>query len=517
MAGKNDILATAGVDLSAFEAGIAKLTSRLDAVEKSGSKAASGIEKVDKTANKLKNIQTAQAFSSALLGIASNAGVAASAVSELNASSGIGGSSPLLKTFSAISDAAANIPGAVGIIASGVSAATAQIAQSFTVLNKYQGLARKDGISTKSAIEKEIALQKEFIDAQNTAFAAAHHLFGAQTQNEEALANMRASNSSQFGVQSKKEVALIKDKTAGAAERLSLMQVEQERQQNISDLNAELQNQFSGGVMDKDALKVRDAVLNKINAEAESKKKILAVAETTEKSETDLSNIIAKRDVTLGSQLTIIEATGAAVERQLAEIEKQGLGQTKQAADLRAELNEQVLAKQNYYYINGKDLEQQKLITKQIEAQAAGNKKLAALAQIRAQFELQIADAIRQGNAPKAKELAKQQAAAELGAKAADLRKTPQERQAERKEQAENNRLERLVNAREKDKADRRRRGAFDATDSADFTSPAAEKARKEFADRNEKRLLAAGKGAIDRANNFQAKVLNVGELKNAP
>ena len=515
MAGKNDILASAGVDLSDFDKGIAKLTSRLDAVEKAGSKAASGIDKVDKTANKLKNIQTAQAFSSALLGIADNAGVAASAVSELNASSGIGGASPLLKTFSAISDAAANIPGAVGIIASGISAATAQIASSFTVLNKYQGLARKDGISTKSAIEKEIELQKEFIAAQNTAFAAAHHLFGAQTDNEETLSNMREANSSQFSIQSKKEIALIKDKTAGAAERLSLMQVEQERQQNISDLNAELQKQFSGGVMDKDALKLRDAVLNKINAEAESKKKTLTVSEAQEKTEYSIASVTSKRDFTLGSQLSIIEETLSAADRNLNVITEQGLLETKIGADAKVRQNEALLAKQNFYYQNGKDLEQQKLITKQIEAQAAGNKKLAALAQIRAQFELQIADAIRQGNAPKAKELANQQAAAELGARAADLRKTPQERQADRKAQAENDRLDKLVNAREKDKENRRRRGAFDQTDSNDFKSPSAEKARKEFAARNEKRILAAGAGAIDRVQNFQAQVLNVQQLKN--
>jgi hypothetical protein len=282
-------------------------------------------------------------------------------------------------------------------------------------------------------------------------------------------------------------------------------------------------------------------VLNKINAEAESKKKILAVAETTEKSETDLSNIIAKRDVTLGSQLTIIEATGTAVERQLAEIEKQGLGQTKQAADLRAELNEQVLAKQNYYYINGKDLEQQKLITAQINAQAAGNKKLAALAQIRAQFELQIADAIRQGNAPKAKELANQQAAAELGVRAADIRKNPQQRAQEVKEQQAQGLAERTANARDKDikaRADAIRKskrkddpslfnekeGRFKTddellgrTDSTNRKSKADEKARQEFADRNEKRLLDAGKDAINKANNFQAENFIAGKIMNAP
>lgn len=598
MAGKNDILATAGVDLSAFEAGIAKLTSRLDAVEKSGSKAASGIEKVDKTANKLKNIQTAQAFSSALLGIANNAGVAASAVSELNASSGIGGSSPLLKTFSAISDAAANIPGPVGIIASGVSAATAQIAQSFTVLNKYQGLARKDGISTKSAIEKEVALQKEFIDAQNTAFAAAHHLFGAQTQNEEALANMRASNSSQFEVQSKKEVALIKDKTAGAAQRLSLMQVEQERQQNISDLNAELQNQFSGGVMDKDALKVRDAALNKINAEAEAKKKILSVSEAQEKSEVSLNQSASVRGVTmsdaieaqtsyqteLNAQLKIAQGLFAANSVQVTSLEKalhesalavdainfaqeqnltsakgnnealektitgdksavasakekaayeiarnqaikdgnddllgqvdiqhdlstkqigidekneqtqksllrkkQQIGITQQdhLKDLDAELyaaqeslrisndagqqgtviNEQLKEAAHQKakalvlgQLALKDQERQANLEKDAAVQQqAGNQKLTTLAQIRAQYEVQITQAIREGRIEVAKQLTAQKQIAELEAKIADFQKTPQQRQDELKEQQKHDQAQGTVISRQQDREARAR------------------------------------------------------------
>lgn len=517
MAGKNDILATAGVDLSAFEAGIAKLTSRLDAMEKAGSKAAGGIDKVAKSTNSLKNIQVAQAYSNAIMEVATSAGVATSAVSNLSKSVGIGEDFPLLKGFAAVSDIASNIPGQIGLIASGISLLIDTAARGIVVEKKYQELAQKGSYTTQSALEKEIALEKAKIDESNTLFANLHHKFGYETQQERQISAQRRNNAADLEKQSKKEIELIKDKTAGAEARIALAEIEKKKNQEIADVNSELQKQFSGGQLDEGALKVRDAITSKIEAEANSKKKILAVSEATEKSETNLANIVAKRDVTLNSQLSIIEATSDAISAQLAEVEKQGLGQTKQAADLRVKLNEQFIAKQNFYYLNGKDLEQQKLITKQIDAQMAGNKKLAALAQIRAQFELQIADAIRQGNAPKAKELAKQQAAAELGARAQDLGKTPQQRAAERKEQAENNRLQRLVNAREKDRHDRRARGAYAQKDSNDFTSKAAEKARKEFAERNAPRILAAGKEAIDRANNFQAKVLNVEELKNAP
>jgi len=515
MAGKNDILASAGVDLAAFEKGIDALTSRLDAVEKAGSNAAGGIEKVSKATNSLRNIQIAQAYSNAIMEVATSAGVATSAVSNLSKSVGIGGDFALLKGFAAVSDIASHIPGQIGLIASGMSVLIDTAARGIVIEKKYQELAQKGSFTTQGALEKEIALQQEQIDERNTLYHGLHNLIKGQTQQELQIASQRKNNASELEKQSKKEIALIGDKTAGAEARIALSEIEKKKNQDIADVNSELQKQFKGGQMDAGALKVRDAIVSKIEAEAASKKKILAVSEAQEKAETDLSNIVAKRDVTLGSQLTIIEATGNAIDAQLKEAEKQGLEAP--SADLRASLNEQLIAKQNFYYLNGKDLEQQRLITKQIEAQAAGNKKLAALAQIRAQFELQIADAIRQGNAPKAKELAKQQAAAELGARGADIRKTPQERADERKEQVEQGRAERLINARDKDAADRRRRGARNQIDSNDFTSKAAEKARKQFADRNAPRLLADAKKAEAQANNFKAEKLVVGELKNAP
>jgi hypothetical protein len=512
MAGKNDILATAGLDLSAFEAGIAKLTSRLDAVEKAGSKAASGIEKVDKSASRLANIQVADHFVNALGQIAGKGGQAAQALGAMDLSvakndfSGTGiAAAGMAANLGRTIDVVSALPGAIGVAGKAIGTVSGIMSEATIRNNAFADTMNRASASTAGFLEQSqrlAALQTEEIQT------------GGDAGKLESLASARDRAAKGYAEQTEKQIALEKDLTAGGQQRLATEIEIKQAAQKIADLRA---SQTVQGVVSDAGEKIVKAGTEEINAQLQLRKKVLAVSETQEKSETDLSNIVAKRDVALGSQLTIIEATGSAVERQLAEIEKQGLGQTKQAADLRAKLNEQLLARQNFYYINGKDLEQQKLITAQINAQAAGNKKLAALAQIRAQFELQIADAIRQGNAPKAKELAKQQAAAELGAKAADLRKTPQERQTERKEQAANDKAERLVNARERDKENRRKRGAYNQTDSNDFTSPAAAKARKEFADRNEKRLLAAGQGAIDRANNFQAKVLNVGELKNAP
>jgi len=487
-------------------------------VEKSGSKAASGIEKVGKSTNALKNIQVFDHVVSALGQIASGGGVAANAMKQLDeraAFNNFGGAADNMAKFGAVAgntiDVFSRMPGRLGAIAAVGQIVATNITDQTQAYKAFSAEQKHVAYTTDAMIAKDV----KYAETQKE--LAKLNLLYNQNDNRtiNAITEARKQNAVAFEEQAKKEKDAVSDTTAGASARLSMLDVETERLQKISDLKANLSG--PGGKLSVGKEGMFSLGSAKINAEAEAKKKILSVSEVQEKSETDLSNIIAKRDVTLGSQLTIIEATGAAVDRQLAEIEKQGLGQTKQAADLRAELNEQVLAKQNFYYLNGKDLEQQKLITAQINAQAAGNKKLAALAQIRAQFELQIADAIRQGNAPKAKELAKQQAAAELGARVEDIRKTPQQRAQERKEQQEQGRAQQLVNAREKDKEDRRRRGAFNAKDSNEFTSPAAARAEKEFAARNEKRLLAAGKGAIDRANNFQAKVLNVGELKNAP
>jgi hypothetical protein len=547
MAGKNDILATAGVDLSAFEAGIAKLTSRLDAVEKSGSKAASGIEKVGKSTNALKNIQVFDHVVSALGQIASGGGVAANAMKQLDeraAFNNFGGAADNMAKFGAVAgntiDVFSRMPGRLGAIA-----AVGQIVAT-NITDQTQAY------KALSAEQKHVAHTTDAMIAKDVKYAetqkelAKLHLLYNQNDNRtiDAITEARKQNAVAFEEQAKKEKDAISDTTAGASARLSMLDVETERLQKISDLKANLSG--PGGKLSVGKEGMFSLGSDKINAEAEAKKKILSVSEVQEKSETKLSNIVAKRDVTYDSQLSVIKDTGNAIGEVLAEVERQGLGQTSQAAELRVKLNENLLAYKELKYTAGKDLEQQKLITAQINAQAAGNKKLAALAQIRAQFELQIADAIRQGNGARAKELAMQQAMAELQAKADDFLKTPQERQKEKKEQQERNRglrgaagrefgklspeeqqkerekrqkeqQEKRDKKAETDKGNSGKKGAYGRVDSNDFTSKPTQEAVKEFQDRAAKANIAAGNAALNQAGNFQAEKLTVGELKNAP
>lgn len=546
MAGKNDILATAGVDLSAFEAGIAKLTSRLDAVEKSGSRAASGIEKVAKSSNALKNIQIAQAYSNAIMEVATSAGVATSSVSNLSKSVGIGGDFALLKGFAAVSDIASHIPGQIGLIASGMSVLIDTAARGIVIEKKYQELAQKGSFTTQGALEKEIALQQEQIDERNTTYHELHNLIVGQTDQELQIASQRKNNASELEKQSKKEVDSISDRSAGAEERLALLESEKKKNQEIAEVNASLQKQFQGGQMDEGSLKVRDAITEKITEEANKRESSLKISEAQSIQEVSLNNAIAGRTVTLQSQFDVITAQTTAETEQLKVIEAQAHVDEKLRAEKKKAINELKISYSNLQYSSGKDLEQQKLITAQINAQAAGNQKLSALAQIRAQFELQIADAIRQGNGARAKELAMQQAMAELQAKADDFLKTPQERQKEKKDQQERNRGLRGAAAREfgklspkeqqqerekrqkkqqeerdkkaeSDKGNSGKKGEYGRTNSNDFTSKPTEEIVKEFQDRVAKANLDAGRDALNRVGNFQAQSLTVKDFKNAP
>ena len=591
MAGKNDILASAGVDLSDFDKGIAKLTSRLDAVEKAGSKAASGIERVDKSAARLANIAVADKFVQGLQLISSGGSEATRALAQLDTRAALGnlseGAANMAK-FNQVGgmflDFASKVPGYVGVIATAGQSVVKSFVDQTIAARSANAEFQKKAFTVDAVIAKEQKYQALTVAFQKVRIA------NNDQDNEfiKATAKARDVNSKTFEQQTNKELKAADNLSAGAELRLAALDVEKDRQQKIADLKAANTPEGTQGEMGDAAKRIVASETKKINLEAKGKLRIIALSQQQERSEATLNTAASKRgiliddqiekqqtekaelekqlkvaesgysknstqvtgikkllqqnllttreiektkdlsdadlitnealatrNVTLTSQLEIIDSQISAEGKKLATLEKQDQVDKYAVARQKAAVQAALLQKQEFYYQNGKDLEQQKLITAQIEAQAAGNKKLAALAQIRAQFELQIGEAIRQGNKPKARELANQQAAAELGARAADLRKTPQERQADRKAQAENDRLDRLVNAREKDKENRRRRGAFDQIDSNDFKSPSAERARKENAARNAPRIEAAAKAANIQAQNFQANVLNVQQLKN--
>jgi hypothetical protein len=89
--------------------------------------------------------------------------------------------------------------------------------------------------------------------------------------------------------------------------------------------------------------------------------------------------------------------------------------------------------------------------------QQAGNQKLTTLAQIRAQYEVQITQAIREGRIEVAKQLTAQKQIAEVEAKIADLQKTPQQRAQDLKEQQKHDQAQGTVISRQQDREARAR------------------------------------------------------------
>lgn len=599
MAGKNDILATAGVDLSAFEEGIAKLTSRLDAVEKSGSRAADGVDKVAKSTNALKNIQVFDHVVSALGQIASGGGVAANAMKQLDeraAFNNFGGAADNMAKFGAVAgntiDVFSRMPGRLGAIAAVGQIVATNITDQTQAYKAFSAEQKHVAHTTDAMIAKDVqyaATQKEL---------AKLHLLYNQNDNRtiNAITEARKQNAVAFKKQAKKEKDAVSDTTAGASARLSMLHVETERLQKISDLKANLSGPSGKLSVGKEGMFSLGSA--KINAEAEAKKKILSLSELQEKSEVSLNQSASVRGVTmsdaieaqtsyqteLNAQLKIAQglfaansvhvtslkkalhesvlavneinfaqeqnltsakgnndaleksitgdksAVASAKEKVAYEIarnqaikdgnddllaqvdiqhdlsrkqigidekneqtqkgllgKKQQIGITQQdhLKDLDAELyaaqellrtsndagqqgtvlNEQL---KEAAHQKAKALELAHFALKDQEKQAhlaqdaavqqqAGNQKLTALAQIRAQYEVQITQAIREGRVEVAKQLAAQKLIAEVEAKISDLQKTPQQRAQDLKEQQKHDQAQGTVISRQNDREARAR------------------------------------------------------------
>jgi len=141
-----------------------------------------------------------------------------------------------------------------------------------------------------------------------------------------------------------------------------------------------------------------------------------------------------KTDVSLESQLRILLAETNVLADQIALSEKQNGVNSIATLQLRAQSHERTMAYNN--------IEHQILMTQRaannatagMAAQIGNTKLIADLTKTRLDFELKIAQAIHERRNDVADELRKQQAIAELEARAADLLKTPKEKAAEDKE-----------------------------------------------------------------------------------
>jgi hypothetical protein len=141
-----------------------------------------------------------------------------------------------------------------------------------------------------------------------------------------------------------------------------------------------------------------------------------------------------KTDVSLESQLNILLAESNVLADQIALSEKQNGVNSIATLQLRAQAHERKMAYDN---IEHQILMMQRAAnnaTANMASEMGNTKIIADLTKTRLDFELKIAQAVREKRNDVADELRKQQALAELQARAADLLKSPKEKAAEDKE-----------------------------------------------------------------------------------
>jgi hypothetical protein len=141
-----------------------------------------------------------------------------------------------------------------------------------------------------------------------------------------------------------------------------------------------------------------------------------------------------KTDVSLESQLRILLAETNVLADQIALSEKQNGVNSIATLQLRAQAHERKMAYDN---IEHQILMMQRAAnnaTANMASEMGNTKIIADLTKTRLDFELKIAQAVRERRDDVADELRKQQALAELQARAADLLKSPKEKAAEDKE-----------------------------------------------------------------------------------
>jgi len=398
MAGKNDILATAGVDLSAFEAGIAKLTSRLDAVEKSGSRAASGIEKVDKTANKLKNITVSQGLLTGLDRLAHGGGVASSSISELGktmslTSSG-GGGFGLAKGLAAAADAAAMIPGPIGVVAAGVGLITKAVTEEMIANDRMAKKMAHGAFTAQGFLQKEIGLQEEVIEQKNKFFA----FTGYNEAKIEKLDKARIANAKQFTSFAKQEVKFAKDQSAGSNQRREAFNSEAEAKQQIADIDAKLHENAAAGTSDA----AIDQSLNSqkliIQSHLELKKKGLAISESQEKSEVSLNQSASVRGVTISDAIEAQTSYQAELNAQLKIAQGLFSANSVQVTSLEKALHESALAVDAINFAQEQNLTSAKGNNEALEKTITGDKSAVASAKEKAAYEIARNQAIKDGN-----------------------------------------------------------------------------------------------------------------------
>ena len=316
MAGNNDILASAGIDVSAFEEGIAKLTLRLDAIEKAGSKAASGIEKVEKSASALKNIKIRDHLVNALGNIAGKGGEAAQAINQFDMSvaqndfSKTGTAVDLMgHAFGRTLDVMAQLPGKYGLIGKAGSVALrtgAEINQRNIAINETYMRTAHSAQGYADQVQRIIELQKE--EAMTT----------RDSSKLEKMAAFRDNMAKGYVEQTEEQIALQEKVTVGAQKYAALQLQLKDAEQKVADFKAK---QRIKEEISPSGMKMVEAFKKQIELEKDLLQKSTAVAIKKEEASFDLAKDEATRTDLVADRLEYLEKEAKAIKKIKEEIQ----------------------------------------------------------------------------------------------------------------------------------------------------------------------------------------------------
>jgi hypothetical protein len=485
MAGKNDIIAQAGVSLEDFEKGMDKINSRMDGLE---AKAESTGKKVDGAFKRMGN-SIKQAFGAAAIG------------------QGIG---DMIASFTQVNRKAGEVD--EGFIAMGESAQTgtekakvafAKFAAGAASLLSFGATKPLTDAPLKQAIDEQrirkelttqaqtydeiIAKVRRLQDLKLTEAAKGERNLAIQKQISELTAKAEAITA--------KQAELVSDTTVGAEQRLAMQRVEIQNEQKKAELANKLRD--LGGNRTAEDNKAFAAGAALADAEAERQKKDIQFSAQKEESEARYLDVAKDSNISAESQINKLLTQNAEIQVQITKAKELYGVNSLAVKQLENQAHELDIQSQELEHNLDMTKTAARVATETLNAELSGNRQLSALLKNRVEYEQKIKQAMHEKRDDIAKELRTQQALNELAIRAAEIRKTPQQRAADRKEQQANDQAQRLANARDKaQKAAEARDAAADEKNrrfgfkprenpsfrrAGEFVSPAAELARKDF------------------------------------
>lgn len=429
---KNDFTAQAGISLEQWEKDIATMTGSLDKVSKSSEKTAGILKRIANTAIVAGAIKMFSDFGNALLQTGRKAGQIDDEFTALygnirNAGdAGLSGADKLKAAFM-------QIPKVVG-------------------LKNIHLKELEDMYAIAAVIDEQNGGYEQMI-AKLTKLNNLRSTETAKPQSEQQDTNLARINSaidmtSHQAVKKIQEMARAQqDLSAGQQGRLKDLELENHYKDTLSAIDQKLKD--SEGQRSDQQEKAYKASIALAKAQYDQAVKENDLSTMQEGNLAAIAGLVAKTGISFADQNRLAEVRIGNAKMEF-EFAKAQLGlDNARTKSLGANLQQLKLAKDEFVNQHKVEIEAAKNKVSALDSELAGNKLIADLEKNRAAYALQIAEARRTENRAMETTLLREQALARVQILAAQERKTPRQRAAERKEQDAQNQAERKVLRRE--------------------------------------------------------------------